>query len=103
MVVEANNLARWVVSERDSVAESRLQNELGISSIVAAVLAQRGFTEPEAAYKFLHPSLDDLHDPAILPDYKAAVEAILGAKERNELIYIHGDYDVDGVTSAAIF
>jgi single-stranded-DNA-specific exonuclease len=44
-----------------------------------------------------------LHDPALLPDYRVAADAILGAKERGELIFVHGDYDVDGVTSAAIF
>ena len=70
---------------------------------MAALLVQRGYSEPEAAHKFLHPKLDDMHDPALLPDYEAAKTEILGAKERNELIFVHGDYDVDGVTSASIF
>src|SRR5687767_1293315 len=32
----------------------------------------------------------------------AAIERILGAIERKERIAIHGDYDVDGVTSTVI-
>lgn len=94
--------ARWIVGPRDHDAEARLVKELGIPTIVAAVLAQRGFTDPARAYKFLHPSLEDLHPPQALPDFEAAKAAILGAKERKELIFVHGDYDVDGVTSAAL-
>ena len=93
---------RWIVGPRDRAAEAALQRELGLPSLVSAVLAQRGLTDPATAHGFLNPSLDDLHDAALLPDYAAARDAILGAKERQELIYVHGDYDVDGVTSAAI-
>ncbi|CAN5433455.1 single-stranded-DNA-specific exonuclease RecJ [soil metagenome] len=94
---------RWLIGERDASAEARLQKELGVPSLVAAVLVQRGFTDPNEADRFLNPSLDHLHDPRTLPDYEAARDAILGARERNEKIYVHGDYDVDGVTSSAIF
>lgn len=94
--------ARWLVGPRDAEAEGRLQRELGVPSLVAAVLAQRGLTDPAEADRFLNPSLDHLHDPRELPDYASARDAILGARERKERIYVHGDYDVDGVTSAAI-
>lgn len=94
--------ARWLVGQRDLVAEATLCKELGIPSLLAAMLVRRELTDPQSAYKFLHPSLDDLHDPRLLPDYAAARDAILGAKEREELIFVHGDYDVDGVTSAAL-
>ena len=94
--------ARWNVSTRDRDAEAILERELGIPSLLAAILAQRGYTAPERAYEFLNPSLDQLHPPTLLPDYHAAQDAILGARDRKELIYVHGDYDVDGVTSAAL-
>lgn len=95
--------ARWNVSVRNRSAEELLQRELGIPSLLAAVLAQRGYTDPEQANQFLNPSLDQLHSPSLLPDYEAARDAILGARDRKELIFVHGDYDVDGVTSAAMF
>jgi single-stranded-DNA-specific exonuclease len=95
-------LSRWKIKERLQGAEAKLQLELGIPRVVAALLVQRGITEPEAAADFLNPKLEDLHAPNLLPDYEPAVKAILGAKERDELIYVHGDYDVDGVTSAAM-
>ena len=93
---------RWNVGPRDPFAEERLQRELGIPSLVAAVLAQRGLTDPAEVEAFLNPSLDSLLPAQTLPDFGAARDAILLAKDRQDLIFIHGDYDVDGVTSAAI-
>lgn len=93
----------WVVFPRDTGAEGLLRKELGVSSLVAALLVQRGFADPSAAEKFLNPRIEDLHDPKLLPDYEAARDEILGARERKERIFVHGDYDVDGVTSASIF
>src|SRR5258708_1828302 len=93
---------QWIVPSRDGEAERRLQKELSISSLVAALLVQRGWTDPAEAHQFLNPRLEDLHDPRLLPDYEAARDEILGARERGETIFVHGDYDVDGVTSASI-
>jgi single-stranded-DNA-specific exonuclease len=92
----------WLVPERDADAERVLRDELGVAPLLAALLVQRGWTDPAGAHKFLNPSLDDLHDPKLLPDFELARNEILGAKERGERIFIHGDYDVDGVTSATI-
>lgn len=94
--------AHWIIPERDEAAEAVLQRELGVSSLVAAILVRRGIIDPKAADEFLNPSLDRLGDPSLLPDYAAARDAILGARERKELIFVHGDYDADGITSAAI-
>jgi len=71
--------------------------------VTAQILSQRGFESPEIAEAFLKPELTDLHDPRLLPDYDLAVKAILNAKEKGDTIFIHGDYDVDGVTSASLF
>ncbi len=95
--------SRWLVSPRNPAAEATLQRELGVSSLLAAVLVQRGITDPDAAQAFLNPKLENLHDPRLLPDYEVARDRILAAKESKDLIYVHGDYDVDGVTSAALF
>lgn len=88
---------------RRSEAEARLRSELGIGPLLACALVARGQDDPEQAARFLNPSLDDLGSPSLLPDFEAAKAAILGARERKETIFIHGDYDVDGVTSTALF
>ena len=48
------------------------------------------------------PSVDHLHDPFLLTDLGVAVERLLAAVANKERIAIHGDYDVDGVTSTVI-
>src|SRR5918999_6419507 len=79
-----------------------LARELKISPAIARLLAIRGIDEPEAAQRFLHPSLDHLHDPLKLAGMSTAVERILAAIDRRERIAIHGDYDCDGITSTVI-
>jgi single-stranded-DNA-specific exonuclease len=79
-----------------------LASELRISPALARLLAIRGIDEPDRAQKFLHPSLDHLHDPFKLADMGVAVDRILAALERHERIAIHGDYDCDGITSTVI-
>ena len=93
----------WSVQERRAELESRLCAELNVPSLVAAVLVGRGLADPAEAGAFLDPKLEDLHDPSLLPDYDAATRAILAARDAGETIFVHGDYDVDGVTSAALF
>lgn len=80
-----------------------LTQALGVPPLVAAVLVRRGFADPESAARYLDPSLDRLYDPELLPDYREAVQTIVSAVRSKELIYVHGDYDVDGVTSASLF
>jgi single-stranded-DNA-specific exonuclease len=70
--------------------------------VTARLLAIRGLSDLDTARRFLSPSLDDLHDPFRLAGMHDAVERILGAVARRERIAIHGDYDVDGVTSTVI-
>lgn len=75
---------------------------LGIHPVVAGLLAARGVTDATAAREFLKPSLDSLHDPFTLPDMHLAAERIVQAISRRETVMVHGDYDVDGVTSTAL-
>lgn len=93
----------WNILHQGEEQARRLQSELGCHPIVARLLVNRGIVLPEEAQTFLHPSFSDLSDPFLLPDAEAAVERIKQALNRRERIYIHGDYDSDGVTSAALW
>ena len=93
---------RWERLTCDEAAAAALVGALDIAPIVARLLCQRGLAEPEAAQRFLYPSLDQLHDPMLLADMPRAVERIRAAVARKERIAIHGDYDVDGITSTVI-
>jgi len=93
---------RWDLLGCDAAATAALADSLGIAPIVARLLCQRGFSDPEIAGRFLNPSIDHLHDPMLLADMGRAVDRISAAIARKERIAIHGDYDVDGITSTVI-
>ncbi len=79
-----------------------LSRALGVSPILAQLLANRGITEVAEARTFLRPTLDALADPFLLPDMDRAVERLQRALRDKEPIVIHGDYDVDGITGTAL-
>jgi single-stranded-DNA-specific exonuclease len=93
---------RWEPNVCDGAAAARLADILRVPPVVAQLLCQRGLADPEAAARFLSPSLDQLHDPMRLTDMRQAVDRLMGAIARRERIGVHGDYDVDGVTSTVI-
>lgn len=75
---------------------------LNLSRITAQVLVGRGITSTEEARSFLQPTLrDNLPDPAKLPNIEQALALIIDHIQRQELITIYSDFDVDGLTAAA--
>jgi single-stranded-DNA-specific exonuclease len=92
----------WETRAHDDAQAVALERELGVAPVTARLLAIRGLSDLDAAKRFLSPSLDDLHDPFRLAGMREAVDRILAAVARRERIAVHGDYDVDGVTSTVI-
>jgi single-stranded-DNA-specific exonuclease len=89
----------------DATPESRtasLARELGITETAAEVLVKRGFAETEGAARFFDPKLAHLTSPATMKDRAEAASRIARAVKAGEPIAIFGDYDADGVTSAAL-
>lgn len=56
----------------------------------------------EGAKRFLRPRLDHLGDASRLADGPAAALRIADAVRNGETILVHGDYDVDGISAAAL-
>lgn len=71
-------------------------------SLLQRLLAGRGLTLPADAENFLNPSLDQMHDPFLLPDMDTACTIIADALAARRPIVIFGDYDVDGITATAL-
>jgi single-stranded-DNA-specific exonuclease len=92
----------WETRAHDDASAAALERELGVAAVTARLLAIRGLGDLDAARRFLSPSLADLHDPFRLAGMREAVDRILAAVARRERIAVHGDYDVDGVTSTVI-
>jgi single-stranded-DNA-specific exonuclease len=93
---------RWLPIACDETSAEQLAAQLGVPPLVARLLCQRGLGDPELAARFLDPRLEHLHDPMLLADMRPAVDRMLAAVARKERIAIHGDYDVDGITSTVI-
>ena len=67
-----------------------------------SLLEARSVTTPEARERFLHPSLENLHDPFLLDGMEETVHLLRSAIAGHETILVYGDYDVDGVCATSI-
>jgi single-stranded-DNA-specific exonuclease len=92
----------WQPAATDKAASERLSRALGLEPVIARLLVQRGLADPDHASRFLRPSLDHLHDPMRLSGLEAAVLRLERAFAAGERIVVHGDYDVDGISSTVI-
>jgi len=92
--------SRWRADPYEVAAGRALARGLGVSPVVGAILARRGFGEPEEARRFL--AGGESHDPRTLPGVPDACELVLRHLERGSAIAVFGDYDVDGVCSTAM-
>jgi single-stranded-DNA-specific exonuclease len=99
-VIAPPQAPQWVHHpRRQPERAAALAQSLGAPLPVGHALVHRGVEDLEAARRFLDPALEDLHDPHRLLDLERAVERIRAAVDAEEPILIHGDYDVDGITS----
>ncbi|MGE5645257.1 MAG: single-stranded-DNA-specific exonuclease RecJ [Acidobacteriota bacterium] len=93
---------RWLIPRLDAAGAEPLAAALRVSLPAARVLLNRGFGDPDAARRFLRPSLDDLHDPFLMLGMREALDRLRRAIANREKILLYGDYDVDGTTSVVV-
>ena len=79
-----------------------LAEKYGISAFLAQILVNRNIKEEDFG-SFLNPTSDNFHSPYLLGDIENAAERIKQAITKKEKVLVFGDYDVDGITSLAIF
>jgi single-stranded-DNA-specific exonuclease len=97
---------RWVQRGRstpDAAAVERLVGALNLPEPLCRLLVLRGHAAESDAKTFLRPRLHGLGDPAALADMDVAIERLVRALDRRETILVHGDYDVDGVCTTALY
>ena len=100
-IVEKSMLGKtWAVSEDYNLGKDLNDTE----NLIKNILASRGITDEIDIVRFLHPSIKEyMPDPYSLNNMEHATRVIADAICANEKIAIYGDYDVDGITSTAIF
>jgi single-stranded-DNA-specific exonuclease len=79
-----------------------LAQEISLPESLARLLLVRGYKTEDAARAFLHPSLDQLHDPGLILGMDTAVLRLRSALAAQEPILIYGDYDVDGTVATVL-
>lgn len=95
--------ARWILpTPPDEEAIRDLASALSLPEIVCRLLLIRGYVSAEEAKLFLRPKLDRLHDPLGFLSMDKAVDRLSRAVRDKELVFIHGDYDVDGICSTTL-
>ncbi len=90
------------LTEPEKEQAGLLAQELRISPVIAEILYRRGVSNLEALREYLYPQLANLPDPFTMLGMKDAVTRVVEACLAGHPLYIHGDYDVDGITSTAL-
>lgn len=99
---EAPTHKSWILRTCDETITQWYAQQLEQPTLVARLLLQRGLTDLDEIKTFLNPSLNDLHDPFLMKDMDKAVDLVLATMEQGQKIVVHGDYDVDGVSSVSV-
>jgi len=92
----------WQAPSVDEGKAAALAAEMRLRPLTARILVGRGIDRPDAASRFLTPRLADLRPPEGMPDLPRALDRVSTALAGGETIGVFGDYDVDGVTTAAV-
>jgi len=88
---------RWLVRPRaPALADSPFP------PLIQHILYHRGVRSEDEAARFLFLEPRPEHDPRLLPGVEGAVERLSAAISGGEGIAVFGDFDVDGVTAAAL-
>jgi len=95
-------MKKWNIRQPDGARQKALEESLGISGIVAQVLINRGIENIDQARTFLKGDAIELYDPFLMKGMHEAVARLKEAIEKRQKILIHGDYDVDGITSIVL-
>jgi single-stranded-DNA-specific exonuclease len=92
----------WKIYPQLSAEQFSQYRQMGIEHLHAQLLYNRGVITPEAMQAFLDARYDQTPDPHLLIDMDRALARIQHALAEGEHITVYGDYDADGVTSAAL-
>lgn len=76
--------------------------QFGIPQKFAELLFLRGYDSKDKIEQIIYPDKAGFYDPYLLKGMKEAAKRIQEALKNKETVVVYGDYDADGVCSAAI-
>ncbi|MEF8798670.1 MAG: single-stranded-DNA-specific exonuclease RecJ [Candidatus Bipolaricaulota bacterium] len=96
----------WSENQFDEELVDRTRKKLNCSKVFAKVVSRRYGEKVENASLSLDSSQsslrDTFHSPEDLQDLTRAVDRLVKAIEQGENVFIHGDFDVDGLSSSVL-
>ncbi len=93
---------RIMLAEGEQESAELLARQLGVSEILARLLLLRGVRDSQSARSFLEDGVESFHDPQAMRDMEKAVALLAKTVDQGETIFVHGDYDVDGICSTVL-
>ena len=88
-----------IASVADDDLVQRIQASLCCARPFAILLARRGGENWE---RLIDPGFRNLHSPLALCGMEEGVSRLVEAVKNEERLFVHGDFDVDGLTGAAV-
>ena len=92
----------WQYKEHDLSEIKTISDTFSVPNSIATIMSLKKIYNKKISRSFFYNNLKNLHDPLLMKDMKKAVQRVIQAQDRKELILIVGDYDTDGTTGAAI-
>ncbi len=92
----------WRFRSSEESSTEALILATGLSPVTVDLCLRRGLTTAEQIADYLSPKLDRLTSPWKLAGMREAVDRVSVARESGEIVWIFGDYDVDGTTGTAL-
>lgn len=93
-------MMKWEYSELPETLIETKAEEWELSPFLTTLLLKKGFKEKEEVYNFISPEKLNFRNPFEFERMNEVVDKIISTKNREEKLFIYGDYDVDGITAA---
>ncbi len=94
-------MEKWFVM-RKGAAFGEIAEKFHINPVLARLIRNREVVGDENIQKYLHGTLNDLHDGMLMKDMDKAVDILLEKIQEDKKIRIIGDYDIDGINATYI-
>jgi single-stranded-DNA-specific exonuclease len=91
---------RWQVAER-LMPEADIALK-GFPKVLRQILYNKGYASEEAALTYLQAGFPKGTEPFNLLGLQSAALRVAAAIQKNEQVFVYGDYDADGVTATAL-
>src|SRR3989338_8048445 len=91
---------KWKIAKK--ISDDFVKKFPGLAPEILQLLANRDINNRNSIDKFFNPEYADLPDPFLFVDMKRLVERIKEARDKQETVFVYGDYDTDGVSSSII-